>query len=171
VRQNVSPELWADWPVVRVRRWLGASEGDGAIFSLRSLVGIPDATAPDVTRGSFATRKLAQWKHEWQAFRRLPAGDRFRIRYQEAQRTDPAKPAWQRWLRMALIPLCTAIGVVLMLTPGPAVLFFALAAALLASQSLRIARTLDRAELTLRATWNKLFHRRHADKRSTASHR
>jgi hypothetical protein len=43
-----------------------------------------------------------------------------------------------------------ALGVVLAFIPGPAVLFFALAAVLVATQSRWLAERLDRAEVKLR---------------------
>jgi hypothetical protein len=52
--------------------------------------------------------------------------------------------------------LSFAIGVVLAFIPGPAVVFFALSATLLATQSLRVARILDRTEVWLRSQRAKL---------------
>jgi len=43
-----------------------------------------------------------------------------------------------------------AIGIVLAFIPGPAILFFALCAALLGAQSRWVARRLDRAEVSTR---------------------
>ena len=58
-------------------------------------------------------------------------------------------------LPLLLAPLSLAVGVVLMFIPGPAVLFFALAGALLASHSMPVARALDWLELKLRAALAK----------------
>lgn len=59
-----------------------------------------------------------------------------------------------RALRLLLIPLFTAIGLVLTFIPGPAILFFLLAAGLLSAQSRWMARELDHAELKLRGGWS-----------------
>lgn len=73
----------------------------------------------------------------------------------------------RRVLLLGLAVLLTAIGVVLMFIPGPAILFFFLAGALLAEESLPVARGLDWAELRLRAAWNAL--RRWWSRRSTSA--
>jgi len=46
-----------------------------------------------------------------------------------------------------------AVGIVLAFIPGPAVLFFALSAALLGAQSRWVARRLDAAETAARRFW------------------
>jgi hypothetical protein len=102
-----------------------------------------------------AARKLAQLRRAWRAFRELPAGQRFQIHHEQEQRKNRSKPAYRRVLQLALVPLLIAIGVVLMFIPGPAILFFFLAAASLASHSLWVARALDRAELGARRLWTK----------------
>ena len=56
--------------------------------------------------------------------------------------------------------LSFAIGVVLAFIPGPAVVFFALTAALLSTQSHWLARKLDRGELVVHALWRKQRRRR-----------
>jgi hypothetical protein len=111
---------------------------------------------------SFVARKLAQLKREWRRFRRLPAGKRFQIHHEEAQRKDRARSVWLRVLGWLLIPLFIAIGVVLAFIPGPAILFFFLAAALLASHSLWMARAFDRVELSIRSGWTRFQRWRNA---------
>lgn len=51
---------------------------------------------------------------------------------------------------MAVATLAVAIGIVLMFIPGPAVLFFAIAGTLLASESRGVARFLDWTEVKIR---------------------
>lgn len=55
-----------------------------------------------------------------------------------------------RLLRFLVAALAAAIGLVLAFIPGPAVLFFLLAGALLASEWLWVARALDWLEVRLR---------------------
>ncbi len=107
--------------------------------------------------GSWAARMRAHLKHEWQVFRRLPKGRRFQIHHQDEQRKNRARPTWLRVLRVLFIPLSIAIGIVLTFIPGPAILFFFFAAALLAAHSMAVARALDRMELALRAAWRKFL--------------
>lgn len=99
------------------------------------------------------SRKIAQLKRTWRTFRRLPVGQRFQGHHGAERRKDRARPTWLRVVRVLLIPLFIAIGLVLTVIPGPAILFFLLAAALLAAHSMWIARALDRTELRLRAGW------------------
>lgn len=56
---------------------------------------------------------------------------------------------------LALAAVSFVVGVVLAFVPGPAVVFFALTAALLAAQSTWIARHLDAGEMWLR----RVLHR------------
>jgi hypothetical protein len=102
---------------------------------------------------SFPARALAHLKKEWRTFRRLRAGRRFQIHYAREQRKNRDRPLVLRVLRIALIPLFAAVGVLLTVMPGPAIVFFLLAAGLLAAQSLSVARVLDQLELKLRAAW------------------
>ena len=94
---------------------------------------------------------MIRLKKQWEAFRRLPPGERFKFRYREEQRSLLGKSGWKRALSLMLVPLSFAIGVVLMFIPGPAILFFLLAGALLSSHVLWAARALDWAELRLRS--------------------
>ncbi|MGH7335962.1 MAG: PGPGW domain-containing protein, partial [Myxococcota bacterium] len=55
--------------------------------------------------------------------------------------------------------VCFAAGVVLVFIPGPAVLFFALGGALLATQSLWVARALDAIEVRGRKTLDSIRRR------------
>jgi hypothetical protein len=116
----------------------------------------------NVADQSFVARKIARLKRAWGKFRKLPAGKRFQIHHEEAQRKDRARPPWLRVLEWLLIPLFIAIGIVLAFIPGPAILFFFLAAGLLASHSRWIARAFDRAELGIRSGWSAFQSRRKA---------
>lgn len=89
----------------------------------------------------------------WQALVRGTPGRRFADRYHRTQR----RPARQRWLGLLLrlvgAAVCFAIGIVLAVIPGPAVVFFFLTGILLASDWLFIARILDWLELRIRSVW------------------
>lgn len=73
-------------------------------------------------------------------------------------------PEWRSGLTRALSLLvglvCFVIGIVLAFIPGPAVVFFAITAGVLATQSLWVARQLDATEAGLRKYFGKWKERR-----------
>jgi hypothetical protein len=89
-------------------------------------------------------------------------GHRFQDRYRRSQRSKAARGWMPRILRFAGAAVAIAIGLVLAFIPGPAVLFFLLAGALLASDSLWIARALDWIEVRARRVgrWAQRLWRR-----------
>jgi hypothetical protein len=90
--------------------------------------------------------------HPWQAVPAGRPGFRFQEHYERVTH-QPRSGTFGRVGRIALAGMAFAIGAVLILLPAPSVLFFALGAGLLASESRLIARALDWAELKLRAAW------------------
>jgi hypothetical protein len=93
-------------------------------------------------------------RKEWRAIRDAEPGERFEKHYRRTHDVPGArKYAVLYWLG-ALVAF--AIGVVLVFIPGPAILFFLIAAALVATQALWLARRLDRAEVALRR-WGRAF--------------
>ena len=96
---------------------------------------------------------LARLRQELKTLRAGTPGHRFRARYDRHQRSEES----QRWLHRAgrLLGAAVAfvVGVVLVFIPGPAIVFFALAGALLASDWLWVARLLDWSEVKLRRVW------------------
>jgi hypothetical protein len=105
-----------------------------------------------------SARVLRRIQSHWFEFKHWPAGQRF-TRFYETQRG--ARSRWTAPLIWLLALLALGVGVVLAFIPGPAVLFFAIAAALLASQSRWLAVHLDSAEVALRRLWDAL-RRKHA---------
>ena len=98
-----------------------------------------------------STRKL------WDELRELRAGRRFQ-RFHDAQ--EARRLGWGRALTLLAVAVCLVIGIILAFIPGPAILFFALAAALTATQSRWLACKLDRAEIYVHALWRKQQRRR-----------
>lgn len=98
---------------------------------------------------------------QWQELKEGEPGQRFRAHRRRARRraTGPGR-VW----RIVIAVVLLAIGVVLVFIPGPAVLFFALAGALLAGESAVVARWLDGGELHARAAarWSAARWRRMA---------
>jgi hypothetical protein len=93
----------------------------------------------------------------WREFRQSEPGQRFQDRYQRryAQR-QAGEPWWHGPRTYFVAGLFVLIAIPLMFTPGPAIIFWALAAFLIAGESLWLARLLDRSELALR----RVFRRR-----------
>jgi hypothetical protein len=79
----------------------------------------------------------------WKRVRKLPPGVRFQSIHREQRNRSPAVKA----ALFGIALLSFAGGLVLLFIPGPAVLFFALAGALLATQSIWVARRLDQGEV------------------------
>lgn len=99
---------------------------------------------------------------QWQALRRGTPGRRFAERYRASRRGANRATLIQRIARIAIAVAAVAIGGVLMFIPGPAILFFALAGALLATESLMVARVLDWSEVKSRCVAHWALRRWHA---------
>ncbi len=102
-------------------------------------------------------------KRQWTALQRARPGRRFEERYEAAQRKENRASILARVVRFTIATAALAVGVVLVFIPGPAILFFAIAGALLASESRGVARFLDWSEVKIRAVlgwarrnWKKL---------------
>lgn len=93
---------------------------------------------------------LTQLKRHWSEFKRLEPGTRFQTQHDRHRRSAAGKSPVRRAAYVVLAIVCLAVGVVLVFIPGPAVVFFALAAGLLAVQSRAVARACDFCEIQLR---------------------
>lgn len=107
---------------------------------------------------------LSTMREQWQKLKRLPPGARFQSFHREEQK----RSIWVKVAYAAVSLVLFALGVVFAFIPGPAVVFFALCAALLAAQSAWIAQRLDRGEvkgrrlaLALRNAWRRRRERAH----------
>jgi multisubunit Na+/H+ antiporter MnhG subunit len=100
-------------------------------------------------------RMFNSFKRQWSSLRHSRPGHRFQDRYERNQKTKKNQSWVGRILRMAAAAVAFVIGVILVFIPGPAFVFFALAGALVASESLVVARSLDWIEVKIRAvvTW------------------
>jgi hypothetical protein len=94
----------------------------------------------------------------WKKLTSIEPGQRFQTFHREQRDRSPAVKAAFLGLAIALF----AAGVVFAFIPGPAVLFFAVSGALLATQSLWVARGLDASELwgrralsSIRSRWQR----------------
>jgi hypothetical protein len=109
---------------------------------------------------------LSRIRAHWIEFKHWPAGERF-TRFYESQRRVSSR--WTTPLIWLAALLALAVGVVLVFIPGPAVVFFAVSAALLASQSRWLAAHLDGAEVRLRSLWDAWRHK-HAGRADRREH-
>ena len=91
----------------------------------------------------------------WKRLEALEPGERFQTFHREQRDRPPAVKAAFFGIAIA----CFAAGVLFVFIPGPAVLFFALGGALLATQSLRVARWLDAIEIWGRKTVGSIRNR------------
>jgi hypothetical protein len=110
---------------------------------------------------------LARPKALWHELKHLPAGHRFEMHYEREHRGNQKMSPVKMLVHWSAVIVCFAIGVVLVFIPGPAVVFFALAAALAAAHSRWVARGLDASELKIRqlvhaarGRWKRLSSRR-----------
>ena len=101
----------------------------------------------------------ASFKTEWKALWRSRPGRRFQERYEASRRKRATASLVGRVIRLVLALGLVTIGVVLVLIPGPAIVFFALAGGLLAAESRRVARLLDWTEVKLRRVARWLWSR------------
>lgn len=88
----------------------------------------------------------------------LPAGQpghRFRNRYYQHQKSRSGRGIFSMVLRLLLSAGAAAVGFVLVFIPGPAIVFFLIAGALLAADWLPVARLLDWAEVRGRRIWKR----------------
>ena len=90
----------------------------------------------------------------WRELKSSRPGRRFQDRH--ARTKAAGETHWaSRALLIAVAVASFAVGVVLTVMPGPAVVFFFITASILASFSLRVARALDATEVWMRARWRK----------------
>lgn len=97
-------------------------------------------------------------------FRQSPPGQRFQNRYWRHREARYRRSMVVRIASLTLGVVLAILGVLMLVLPGPGVLFLALAGALFASESWRIARVLDWIEIRGRNVWRRLRGKSSADK-------
>mgnify|MGYP003638459923 CR=1 FL=1 len=102
--------------------------------------------------------KLKGW---WRELRRGKPGHRFTAYYQSREeRRRAGESRWHRPLRIIGALLSIVVAIPLMVLPGPAVLFYAIAGLLIAGESAVVARILDRCESFIHRQWQRWRHRK-----------
>lgn len=96
---------------------------------------------------------VAQIRQRWRLLRRGRPGHRFQEWYARARVARHRPGALARIARLLLALVCLAVGLFLVVFPGPAIPFLMIAGGLLALESRPIARLMDWVELRLRAIW------------------
>lgn len=102
--------------------------------------------------GILRSRMLEKWKRAFRAFEKSPPGERFQKRY-EARKTSGSPIARIAFVVVGLILVVG--GAILLVIPGPGLLVIAFGGALMAQESLWIARGLDWVELRLRELYRR----------------
>lgn len=92
---------------------------------------------------------LQSIKRSWHDFRRAPPGQRFERRY-ESRRRRRGGASVLKPLYIVLGVLLSLCGIVFLAIPGPGLPILALGGAMVAGESLRVARLLDRLDLLWR---------------------
>jgi hypothetical protein len=97
------------------------------------------------------------FREHWRDIKRGRPGRRFQERYERARRNERKTGAAQRIFFLVAGLVALAIGGLLAVFPGPAIPFFFLAGALLATESRILAKGMDWAEVRLRklGAWGK----------------
>ncbi|HEU4663682.1 MAG TPA: PGPGW domain-containing protein [Dokdonella sp.] len=84
-------------------------------------------------------------KARWRAFLAVPRGQRFQAHHRRTHRADAKR--WARYVAIAAALVVIALGIVLLVLPGPGLLVMIGGAVLLAEESAFVARGLDRLDL------------------------
>ena len=84
----------------------------------------------------------------WRELKAAPAGERFERAY-SANRKE-GRRGWKRGAAILAGALLVAAGLFMLVAPGPGILVLIFGAALVAGESLLMARFLDRAEVRIR---------------------
>jgi hypothetical protein len=98
-------------------------------------------------------------RQEWRALWDCPSGERFERRYRRARRLQDHHEFLPRVFRLFLAVVIFAMGVGAIFLPFPEIILFAASGALLAAESLALARFLDRVELGASRQWEWFQHR------------
>lgn len=102
-------------------------------------------------------------REAWARFKEGRAGHRFQAEYHRSHRQG--NPPWVRVGWLALGTGLVAIGAIALPAPGPGWLIIGVGGALVARQSLGVARFLDSAEVRGRQLWSALSSRWKASSR------
>lgn len=95
-------------------------------------------------------------KQRWQDFKKREPGKRFQEIHDNKRKGEKDKSPVMRHLRMAAGVLVTLVGVFLLPMPGPGTIVLVLGLAVMAGESVTVAKFLDWLEVRLRAVYQSL---------------
>ena len=100
---------------------------------------------------------LHKLRQRWQEFKDSPPGRRFQCIHKRRAKRHPEGAGWRRWGLLALGIFLLLAGIFFLAVPGPGTLVLAVGLALIAQESLTVARLLDWLEVKLRPLylWGK----------------
>ncbi len=96
---------------------------------------------------------FAKLRRNMRTFMTVPSGRRFRTHY-ERMRAKPG--AWRAVVGIGGGLVLLALGIVMLVTPGPGFVVAAIGAALIAGESRVAAKSLDRIDLAATRAWGRL---------------
>ncbi len=102
---------------------------------------------------------MTAFREEWTQIKRSLPGRRFRNWYRRCRAAERGRSVYRRALHVTVGILIVLAGVVMLVTPGPGWLTIGLGAALLARESLLVARLLDWIELSGRRLARSAYRR------------
>lgn len=96
---------------------------------------------------------FARLRRNMRTFMTVPSGRRFRAHYERMR----AKPGmWRTVIAIGGGLVLVALGIVMLVTPGPGLIVAAIGAALIAGESLVAAKLLDRVDAAATRLWSRL---------------
>jgi hypothetical protein len=98
----------------------------------------------------------ASLSKKWHALSSGTPGRRFKDRYHRSHRGSKKSNVLARVIRFSIAGVAAAIGVLLTVIPGPAIPFYFLAGALVATDWLWMAKVLDWVELRMRRVFTRI---------------
>jgi len=100
-------------------------------------------------------QKLTAWlRRRWQKIKAIPAGKRFQERYYRRQNKRQQRSQLKKIVTMLFGVVIILVGMFLWFVPGPGWLTIFVGAAIIAGESLTVARLLDWVEVKLRKVFN-----------------
>jgi len=84
-------------------------------------------------------------KARWHAFVAVPRGQRFEAHHERAHR--PNAPGWMRVAMLTVGSILLVLGIVMIVLPGPGLLAIIAGGVIVAEESSRAARVMDRLDL------------------------
>lgn len=84
-------------------------------------------------------------KARWRAFVAVPRGERFQAHHRRSHKAGASR--WVRIVAVTAALVLIALGIVMLVLPGPGLLVMLAGAVLLAEESVFVARVMDRIDL------------------------